>query len=337
MNYREFFAQMDKGKIEKVYLFSGEEEYVKRQALERLRGKILPQGFEQLNESLLEGVDAQTIMDAAEKLPLMCERRLVVIRDWAPLLPGKAKNEAEETERMTGYLKRAPETCCMVFYMRKEMDGRKKMVQNLQKTAGWVAFEPLSDADLMNWVKKTLKPMGKQMDAQAVQALAFMAGRGLTRLELELKKLAAYAGESPEITQEDVEKLVSPSLECTIFQLVDRVIERNAYQAQRLLKHMREAGESPVGILAMITRQMRMMTFIKLLREQGLQLSEIEKKLELSHFVAGRAANQAQRFHTESLKDGYKACVEADYLIKSGQMRDSAALDLVMLKLNNLA
>ena len=73
------------------------------------------------------------------------------------------------------------------------------------------------------------------------------------------------------------------------------------------------------------------------MRELGLQLSEIEKKLELSHFVAGRAANQAQRFHTESLKDGYKACVEADYLIKSGQMRDSAALDLVMLKLNNLA
>ena len=104
MNYREFFPQMEKCKIEIGYHFSGKGKYVKRQALERLRGKILPQGFEQLNESLLEGVDAQAIMDAAETLPLMCERRLVVIRDWAPLLPGKAKNEAEETERMTSYL-----------------------------------------------------------------------------------------------------------------------------------------------------------------------------------------------------------------------------------------
>lgn len=121
-----------------------------------------------------------------------------------------------------------------------------------------------------------------------------------------------------------------------MFQLVDRVIERNAYQAQRLLKHMLENGESPVGILAMITRQMRMMTFIKLFREQGMQLGEIERKLELSHFVAGRAANQAQKFRTESLKEGYQACVEADYGIKSGQMRDSEALDLVMLKLNGL-
>lgn len=336
MNYRAFFDQINKGQIEKVYLFSGEEEYVKRQALEGLRAKLLPEGFEQLNESVLEGADAQSIMDAAETLPLMCERRLVVIRDWAPLLPGKSRNEAEETERMMGYLKRAPESCCMVFYMRREMDGRKKLAQTLQKTAGWVAFEPLSDADLMTWVKKTLKPMGKQMDAQAVQTLAFMAGRGLTRLELELKKLAAYAGESPEITKEDVEKLVPPSLECTVFQLVDRVIERNAYQAQRLLKHMLENGESPVGILAMITRQMRMMTFIKLFREQGMQLGEIERKLELSHFVAGRAANQAQKFRTESLKEGYQACVEADYGIKSGQMRDGEALDLVMLKLNGL-
>lgn len=193
MNYRAFFDQINKGQIEKVYLFSGEEEYVKRQALEGLRAKLLPEGFEQLNESVLEGADAQSIMDAAETLPLMCERRLVVIRDWAPLLPGKSRNEAEETERMMGYLKRAPESCCMVFYMRREMDGRKKLAQTLQKTAGWVAFEPLSDADLMTWVKKTLKPMGKQMDAQAVQTLAFMAGRGLTRLELELKKLAAYA------------------------------------------------------------------------------------------------------------------------------------------------
>lgn len=336
MTYKEFFNQLEAKELAPVYFFYGEEEYIKRRAWEKLRAALLPEGLEQLNETVLEGASAAQIIDAVETLPLMCDKRLVLVRDWAPLLAGKSRNEADETERMSAYIARSPESCCLVFSVRGAPDGRKKMTQMLQKKAAPVQFAYLSDADLEVWVRAQLKPLGKRMEPQALAQLSFMAGRALVRLELELGKLAAYVGDRPQITKEDVEQVVPPSLECTVFQMIDRLLERNALEAHRLLKGMLESGETRIGILAMLTRQMRMMLHIKLLRERGVPLVEAEKQLELSHFVASRAAQQAARFQTQSLEAGYRACVEADYGIKSGQMRDVAALDRLMLLLGQL-
>ena len=47
-----------------VYLFSGAEEWLKREALDKLRAKWLVSGLEALNETVLEGATAQQIIDA---------------------------------------------------------------------------------------------------------------------------------------------------------------------------------------------------------------------------------------------------------------------------------
>ena len=96
MTWKEFYAQLKSGALESVYLFSGPEEYLKREALGELRRALLPEGLEQLNETVLEGATAAQIVEAAETLPFMCERRVVEVRDWAPLLSGKARDEESE-------------------------------------------------------------------------------------------------------------------------------------------------------------------------------------------------------------------------------------------------
>ena len=117
MNWSEFFRAIDAGAVPPVCLFTGPEVYVKREALDRLRSK-LPPGLEALNESVLEGVTAQQIIDAAETLPMMCERRIVVVRDWAPLLSGKSKNEEEEVKRLEAWLDGPPASCALIFDLR---------------------------------------------------------------------------------------------------------------------------------------------------------------------------------------------------------------------------
>ena len=100
MNWNEFYQALKAGELSPVYLFTGPEEYVKREALDALRQKLLPPGLETLNDATLEGVTAQQITDACETMPMMCDRRIVTVRDWAPLLPAKSKNEDAETAWM---------------------------------------------------------------------------------------------------------------------------------------------------------------------------------------------------------------------------------------------
>ena len=62
------------------------------------------------------------IIDAAETVPVMAERRLVVVRDWAPLMSGSSRNEDAEVKRMLAWLDSPPETAVTVFYCRGALE-----------------------------------------------------------------------------------------------------------------------------------------------------------------------------------------------------------------------
>ena len=111
---------------------------------------------------------------------------------------------------MLEWLKDPPASCVLVFAMRGEADGRKKLAQALKKRGAEVRFEPLNDAELLRWANARLKPLGKSISQQAVSHLAFTAGRDLTRLSGEVDKLADYIGKRAEIAVEDIEEVVSP-------------------------------------------------------------------------------------------------------------------------------
>ncbi|MBQ8954947.1 MAG: DNA polymerase III subunit delta [Clostridia bacterium] len=332
MTYDQLFKTIKAGDIRPAYLFYGPETYVLATALDALRGKLLPEGLEALNQNLFEGAaDVQTLIDAAETLPLMCDRRLIVLRDWTALT---GKGESGEIERFIKWLDDMPSACCLVFVLSDAPDNRKKLAQALKARAEWVEFPLLGDADLYKWCARHVRPHA--IDPAAVEQLVFMAGRALTGLIQELDKLCAYAGARETITRADVEAIVTPSTECTVFQMIDCLMRGEDGRAQLLLKNMLENGETRIGTLAMLTRQLRMLTHIRLLRAQGMSLSEIERKLSLNHYAATRAAGQAARFSAEALERGYQACVDTDYAIKSGRVRDSAGLDALMLRLGGM-
>ena len=333
MTWNDFFQSVKAGKLDRVYLFTGPEEWIKREAVEALRAKLLPPGLEQLNDASLEEVTAQQIIDAAETLPMMCERRMVVVRDWAPLLPGKSKNEETETEQLDKWLANPPESCVTVFYMRTEPDGRKKAVSLLKKRATLVSFDALTDSELGKWVAGRLKPLGKRMGAPALNALSFMAGHDLTRLAGELDKLTAYVGDRTEIAESDVREIVSASLEYNVFELLNRLLSGKLDEAQHMVNTLLQGGQTAIGILAMLTRQLRQLAHMRYALDAGESVENIQTTLQMHPYAARKTAQQCRSRTAANFRDLYEQCVSADYDIKSGRLRDSMALDAILLKI----
>ena len=336
MTWKEFYAQLKENAPQGVYLFAGPEEYLKREALRALQSALLPAGLEQLNETVLEGATAAQIIEAAETLPFMCERRIVEVRDWAPLLGGKARDEEGETARMLDWLKDPPASCVVVFAMRGEADGRKKLTQALKKRGAEVRFEPLSDAELLRWANARLKPFGKRMSQQAVSHLAFTAGRDLTRLSGEVDKLADYIGERAEIAVEDIEEVVAPSLEFSVFEMLDVLFAGDLARAERSLQTLLMGGQTCVGVFSMVVRQLRMLAHLALAQRAGGSTAAVEKALKLHPYAAKRAGAQARALDADALLSLYRQSVEADQEIKSGKLRDREALQYFMLKIGEL-
>ena len=333
MTRKDFYAQLKENALQGAYLFAGPEEYLKREALQALRRALLPAGLEQLNEAVLEGATAAQVIEAAETLPFLCERRIVEVRDWAPLLGGKARDEENEAARMLAWLDNAPASCVVVFTVHGEPDGRKKLAQALKKRGAEVRFEPLSDAELLRWANARLKPLNKHVSQQAISHLAFTAGRDLTRLSGELDKLASYIGGRTGIAVEDIEETVTPSLEFSVFEMLDFLFAGDIARAERSLQTLLMNGQSCVGVFSMVVRQLRMLTHLALAQRAGGGTADVEKALKLHPYAAKRAAKQARTLDAGALLTLYRQGVAADQDIKSGKLRDREALQFFMLKI----
>lgn len=331
MTHKEFFASLKRDEIARIYLFQGEEAYSKAKALEALKKKLLPQGLEALNETVLVNPSADAIIAASLTLPMMSERRLVIVRECNLLLSTKASSESTDAERVAQYIDNPMDTTCLVFYCESMPDARKKLLQTLKKKAVVVQFDKLSDADLLTWMQTQVRPY--IISQSNAMLLAFTAGDDLQTLSREIAKLMAYMGERQEITKEDIEAVITPSLACTVFQLVDILMQGKEAEAFKLLASMLEHGQSRISILAMIARQYRNLLQLFMLKDDKLPESYIQKSLGIPAFAVRKLAQQALGENVQSLRQKLDLCVDTDFAIKRGQMREDVALDRVILLL----
>ena len=333
MDQRAFFDELKAGTVRNVYCFYGPEAFIRRSAVAKLREKVLMPGLESMNETVLTAPTAQQIIESCETLPMMSDYRLIIVRDCALAQSGKAKDEAQESAALCEYLPRVPETTCLLFDLGDGVDKRKKLSQALMKLPGAVSFDALDDAQLARWMGQTLRPLGKRMDRAACEALAFTSGRDLTLLSGELQKLAAYVGERADITEQDIEQVATHTAECTVFSMVDAITEGRAQQAFGLLGVLLQGGEQRIGILAMITRQYRQMMHLSALLRERVPQGQQAKLLGVPPFALTRLSRQVGKRSYEALRTCVEACVQADYDIKRGALREDAALEQLMLRL----
>lgn len=334
MTWNDFYKSVKAGQYQSVYLFTGPEEHNKREALEALRRALLPAGLEQLNEVVLDGANAQAIIDSAETLPVMCDRRIVVVRDWAPLCAGKSRDEEAESKRMLSWLENPPESCCVVFYMVLELDARKKLAAALKKLDGYVEFDYLSGPTLAKWCAQQLKPLGKRIRPDAIDEMTLMAGNDLTRLTGELDKLAAYVGDAAEIGIADVRAVVAPSPEYSVFMILDHLLAGRLAEATEVVNSVLLTEPSPMRIIYLLGSQLRLDAHMKRAMETGGNLAEVQKALNVNAGRAWHIKKQIAPVRADVLQQLYLACVDTEYAIKSGSLQDRAALNLLLMKIS---
>ncbi len=331
MDQRAFFQELKADTIRNVYLFFGPEALIKKSALEQLKKKTLMPGLEGLDCTVMAAPGAQALIESCETLPMMSPYRLIIAEDMALLQSGKAKDEEQDSKLLLDYLPRVPQTTCLVFYMNGAIDKRKKLSAALLKLPGVVSFDALTDDDLWRWMNQTLRKSGKRMEQNACELLAFSSGRDLTLLQGELAKLAAYVEEREVITGEDVERVATKTAESTVFAMVDAISARRAQEAFTLLNVLLHGGEQRIGILAMITRHYRQMLHLAAMRENRVPQPQQAKTLGVPPFVLTKLTRQVSGRTIDALRRDVEQCVQTDYDIKRGALREDAALDRLML------
>ena len=330
MDYKEFYDRLGNNTLPNVVLMEGEEQYVKERALTQLLDKLLPQAVRDINLVLLpDGASAGSIIEACETLPFLSEKRIVLVRECPFCLPGARKEEG--ADELSEYVKAMPEHALLIFYLRYKADARKKLPAALIKMGARVSFARLSPADRQAFLTRMAREGGKAFASGALNHLMLSGPEDLGQMVLEMEKLLAYAGEGDAITRDMVDACVTPSVEYGMFSVIDAVMARDAAQTMQRLTSLIARGESRIALLIVLSRSLRRMLHLKLLQAQNAPSATALSTLGVSPQALSVISRQAARFSIEGLKQLLELSSGMDYKIKSGQIREEAALDLVVM------
>ena len=335
MRYTQFFSEIRQNKIAPCYVFEGEEEYIKQQALIALEKVLVPETFKDLNKNILQNPNIAELIDTVETLPFMAEKRLVIVNECTSLSSAKAKDD-DFVADFLAYLPTLSPSTCLVFVVRGKADGRKKLYSALKKKQAIVDFSPMNDQECVDWVQKILNNQNINITHAVAQKLVFTVGHDASLLKQELSKLESYLQDRNTVLEEDVNNICTKSSEYTVFQMVDAQVAGQLSVALELLGTMLHNGENSIAILAMLLRQYRILYHMSCLVKEGVANAQLASLLGIPPFTIARTKQQTSRYSTEKLKQAYFYLLQLEYELKTGITSQDGCAETSLLVLSNI-
>ena len=318
---------ISRGNPRAVYVFHGTESYLRDHYLKKLKECIVNPNLEAFNYICLEddGISRESLVEAVEGLPVMAERKLVVVRDLNIARPSQEYKETLET-----ILADLPDTTCLVFLfvaLEYKPDARTKIHKRISSIGQIVEFAPQNTGALVSWMSKHFMAYGKKIDRSLCEYIIFLCGDLMSNLKNEIAKMAAYC-HSDTITRADVDAVAAPVLDAVAYQLTEAVAGGAWNNAMSILMTLSEMRVETVGILAALGRNLRGLYAARLAMDSGRGARDVMRLMGYrSAYPAERLMNSARSRSASWCRRAISLCSDADRLLKTGSgLADRARL-----------
>ena len=312
-----------------LYLLLGPERFLRDTAARSitevaLHGTLL----REFNESSfnLQRDSVHSAIAAAEQLPMMSERRVVRIRDFARL-----RDSDEET--LIRYLN-DPSPATVMIFIADELDKRKKSTKSLLDNCVVVDFPPLKDAEARAWAKSRLKELKVTADDAVLSEIIGLVGTDVQTLYNEIDKLASAAADTGRITSEVVDDLIGRSRELSNIELGDHLMANNRKRALETLHRLLDDGAEPVMLIGLIAGNYHRLALAKALLAKGGR-EEVFRNVSLPPFKRDAYIANLQRNDAAKIARGLQLTAAADLAIKTSQATPRLQLELLVCELSS--
>ena len=308
----------------KVYLFYGEESYLKKQYRDKIC-QALHTEEDTMNFSRFEGkgLNEGEIIDLAETMPFFAERRTILLENT-----GFFKNKAE---KLADYLADLPSYICMIF-VEDEVDKRSRMYKAVQKAGRAVEFATQDANTLTRWVLGILKRENKRITKADIELFFTKTGNDMENIDKELEKLLCYTMGRDVVTAGDIEEICTTQIHNQIFDMVRAVSGRHQKKALELYYDLLSLKEPPMKILALIAREFNMMLQVKSLYMEGCDVRTIAARTGLRDFAVKKYLPLMQQYSQQQLEEALADCIATEADVKTGRLADIMSVELLIVK-----
>ena len=201
-------------------------------------------------------------------------------------------------------------------------------------------FQGLKDNMLRSFIEKRFRAAGKTYSSSVINMIIAESGYGnkaidytLYNLENDLKKIIAHCGGSNEVTAADVSDILSTNPENDVFAMLDAIGRNRKDEAFRLLNNLIEAGTPVFNLLRLITSQLELVLAVKEMKDEGMTLNAIQKKLGIHQFRIKKAMAVTGQYSMGDLRKTLCAAYDVDENIKTGLLESTMALEFFIAQI----
>lgn len=239
--------------LEPFYVLAGDEAFLKRQVLRRLKQIALGDDPDDSAVSSYSGEQAEfaAVWDELQSLPLFSPRRVIVIDDADKFVSNYRSYLEKKVEKQA-----FSETGVLILDV-KTWPANTRLAKMVDANRTITCKSP-APFKLPQWsCEWALAHHGKQMTVAAGQLLVELVGADMGLLDQEILKLAIYVGDHVKITPEDVDKLVGNSRMESVWKIFDLIGQGQTAASLKFLQRLLEQGEEPMRLVGAISSQLR--------------------------------------------------------------------------------
>jgi DNA polymerase-3 subunit delta len=268
--------QLAQGKADLIYLIVGDDEA----EMSHLSADVSALVEDELRAFNLErmyagekGVTTASIVESARTLPMMADRRVIVVLRAERILKPKRRGKDEppdddeeppgDLDVLEAYVQK-PEPLTTLVFVASDVDRSRRLYKSIQKHATIVECWGLKggkDArvDLRQvartaeaLVRQAVADAGQQIDPPAARLVAERAGTDIATLRGDLERLLLYAAGKPKIDLRDVQEIVSAETAQDDWAVTNAIQRGDTAEALRQVALALESGGVPYMILGQL-------------------------------------------------------------------------------------
>ena len=324
---RELLEDVRRGIFKSVYLLMGEEPYYPDLLCDAIVDNCLQEWEKDFNESIFYGgeVNAETVITAARRFPMMAERQLVVLKE---------AQQMKSLEELSLYCQQPLESTVLVILLHgASADKRRALYKSVLKTGVVVESALLRDYELPQWIQAFYQGKGLRIHPEAALLLAESAGTDLGKIAVETDKLLKNLPEGvQEISVEDVEKNVGVSRQFSVFELTKCLSFREGAKALKIASYMGQAPRFalPMAVAPLYTHFYRILKYHALLQKGKLAPGEAAQKLGVNPYFMKEYDIAVRNYPLERCRRVISLLSEYDYKGKGGDAGEALPAQLLV-------
>ena len=271
MKFTEFVHKYNKTNNFPFYIVSGNEYFLKKQALMEIKKRFfseggVEQGLIEFNGkdtdrnpagNLTEGNNPKKagpstlfndVIDEVRTTPMFGKRKLIIVENADTFL-GRGQ------DKIIGYLKNPCSVNCLILEvssidkrtkLAKAMDGKQGILiecdKLYDKPAPWETRKPEHDSELTRWIVMHAGNFDKIINLKSAFCLQEKTGNDLAIINNQIDALSVYTGDRNEITIEDIQDLLGVSHREKLYNLLDAIGMKDTISAVRMAENIFDVG-----------------------------------------------------------------------------------------------